>query len=159
MSWRAAGSSCHECLSIRNTPSTGEGEKTLGDLFGGRSQLLVYHFMFGPKWAEGCPGCSLQADSFDRTIVHLNNRDVTMVCASRAPLAQLDADQLAAGVAVGRTILSPGAMHTTCWILTTFMVGRAGCGEVAHPPATGAQSAWPRAFGRGLLQPSGRRLA
>jgi predicted dithiol-disulfide oxidoreductase (DUF899 family) len=70
---------------------TDEGEKTLRDLFGGRSQLLVYHFMFGPKWTEGCPFCSLHADSFDRTIVHLNHHDVTMLCASRAPLAQLDA--------------------------------------------------------------------
>jgi len=76
---------------------TGEGEKTLGDLFGGRSQLLVYHFMFGPKWTEGCPFCSLHADSFDRTVIHLNHRDVTMLCASRAPLAQLDAYKLRMG--------------------------------------------------------------
>jgi len=47
--------------------------------------------MFGPKWTEGCPFCSLHADSFDRTIIHLNHRDVTMLCASRAPLAHLDA--------------------------------------------------------------------
>jgi predicted dithiol-disulfide oxidoreductase (DUF899 family) len=70
---------------------TGEGERTLADLFAGRSQLLVYHFMFGPNWSEGCPGCSLQADSFDRTIIHLDQRDVTMLCASRGPLAQLEA--------------------------------------------------------------------
>jgi predicted dithiol-disulfide oxidoreductase (DUF899 family) len=67
------------------------GEKTLRELFAGRSQLLVYHFMFGPEWAEGCPACSFWADGFDRTIVHLNHRDVTMLCASRAPLAQLEA--------------------------------------------------------------------
>jgi predicted dithiol-disulfide oxidoreductase (DUF899 family) len=59
--------------------------------FAGCSQLLVYHFMFGPKWTEGCPVCSYWADSFDRGIVHLNQRDVTMLSASRAPLAQLDA--------------------------------------------------------------------
>jgi predicted dithiol-disulfide oxidoreductase (DUF899 family) len=70
---------------------TGQGEKTLRDLFGGRSQLLVYHFMFGPEWTEGCPVCSFWADNFDRTIVHLNHRDVTMVCASRTPLDRLDA--------------------------------------------------------------------
>jgi predicted dithiol-disulfide oxidoreductase (DUF899 family) len=69
---------------------TEEGQRTLGDLFTGRSQLLVYHFMFGPTWTEGCPFCSLHADSFDRTIVHLNHRDVTMLCVSRAPLAELN---------------------------------------------------------------------
>jgi predicted dithiol-disulfide oxidoreductase (DUF899 family) len=69
---------------------TDDGEKTLPELFAGRTQLLVYHFMFGPKWNEGCPLCSFWADSFDRAIVHLNQRDVTMLCASRAPLAQLE---------------------------------------------------------------------
>jgi predicted dithiol-disulfide oxidoreductase (DUF899 family) len=70
---------------------TADGEKSLDELFDGRSQLLVYHFMFGPEWTEGCPACSFWADGFDRAIVHLNHRDVTMLCASRAPLAQLDA--------------------------------------------------------------------
>ena len=70
---------------------TDEGEKTLPVLFSGRSQLLVYHFMFGPDWTEGCPICSYWADNFDGGIVHLNHRDVTMLCASRAPLDQLDA--------------------------------------------------------------------
>jgi predicted dithiol-disulfide oxidoreductase (DUF899 family) len=70
---------------------TEDGQESLGELFDGRSQLLVYHFMFGPDWTEGCPACSFWADGFDRTIVHLNHRDVTMLCASRAPLAQLDA--------------------------------------------------------------------
>jgi predicted dithiol-disulfide oxidoreductase (DUF899 family) len=70
---------------------TDGGPKTLRELFDGRSQLLVYHFMFGPKWTEGCPLCSYWADSFNGTIVHLRHRDVTMVCASRAPVAQLDA--------------------------------------------------------------------
>lgn len=67
---------------------TEEGQRTLGDLFAGRSQLLVYHFMFGPTWTR----VSLllaNADSFDRTIAHLNHRDVTMLCISRAPLAEL----------------------------------------------------------------------
>jgi predicted dithiol-disulfide oxidoreductase (DUF899 family) len=70
---------------------TGDGEQTLRDLFAGRSELLVYHFMFGPEWTEGCPICSFWADNFNGGIVHLNERDVTMVCASRAPLARLDA--------------------------------------------------------------------
>jgi predicted dithiol-disulfide oxidoreductase (DUF899 family) len=68
-----------------------DGPRTLTELFDGRGQLLVYHFMFGPDWAAGCPACSFWADSFDRTIVHLNQRDVTMICASRAPLEVLEA--------------------------------------------------------------------
>ena len=70
---------------------TSEGEKTLGELFAGRSQLLVYHFMFGPEWTEGCPVCSFWADSFDGGVIHINHRDVTMVCVSRAPLERLEA--------------------------------------------------------------------
>jgi predicted dithiol-disulfide oxidoreductase (DUF899 family) len=70
---------------------TDDGEKTLRELFAGRSQLLVYHFMFGPEWTDGCPICSFWADSFDGGIVHLNQRDVTMLCVSRAPLDRLDA--------------------------------------------------------------------
>src|SRR5437870_4856503 len=70
---------------------TDEGEQTLRDLFAGRSQLLVYHFMFAPTWTAGCATCTLHAESFDRAVIHLNQCDVTMVCASRGPLAQLNA--------------------------------------------------------------------
>jgi predicted dithiol-disulfide oxidoreductase (DUF899 family) len=70
---------------------TVDGDQTLRDLFAGRSQLLVYHFMFGPDWTEGCPVCSYWADNFNGGIVHLNQRDLTMVCVSRAPLARLEA--------------------------------------------------------------------
>ena len=70
-----------------------EGEETLADLFEGRSQLVVYHFMFDPSWDAGCPHCSFWADNFDRIIVHLNQRDVSMVGCSRAPYAQLAAYQ------------------------------------------------------------------
>jgi predicted dithiol-disulfide oxidoreductase (DUF899 family) len=70
---------------------TDDGPKTLTELFDGRSQLLVYHFMFGPEWREGCPICSFWADNFDGAIVHLKHRDVTMVCASRGPLERLAA--------------------------------------------------------------------
>jgi predicted dithiol-disulfide oxidoreductase (DUF899 family) len=70
---------------------TDDGEQTLAGLFAGRSQLLVYHFMFGPDWTEGCPVCSYWADNFNNGIIHLNQRDVTMVCVSRAPVAQLAA--------------------------------------------------------------------
>ena len=67
------------------------GEKTLTELFDGRAQLLVYHFMFGPEWSEGCPLCSFWADNFSGAIMHLAHHDVTMLCASRAPLPRLEA--------------------------------------------------------------------
>ncbi|MGR3759452.1 DUF899 domain-containing protein [Roseobacteraceae bacterium NS-SX3] len=67
------------------------GEETLADLFDGRSQLIIYHFMYGPDWEEGCKSCSFIADHFDPAVVHLNHRDVTMVAVSRAPLAKLEA--------------------------------------------------------------------
>ena len=67
------------------------GEQTLPDLFDGRSQLIVYHFMFAPDWEEGCPHCSFWADNFEPIIVHLNALDVTMVAVSRAPFAKIAA--------------------------------------------------------------------
>jgi predicted dithiol-disulfide oxidoreductase (DUF899 family) len=68
-----------------------DGKETLAELFDGRSQLIVYHFMFGPDWDAGCPHCSFWADNFDPAIVHMNQRDVTMVAVSRAPYARLAA--------------------------------------------------------------------
>jgi predicted dithiol-disulfide oxidoreductase (DUF899 family) len=70
---------------------TDAGPATLADLFEGRSQLLVYHFMFGPDWDEGCVSCSLTADHFDVPDVHLHQRDITFTAISRAPLAKLNA--------------------------------------------------------------------
>jgi predicted dithiol-disulfide oxidoreductase (DUF899 family) len=70
---------------------TNEGPKTLADLFDGRSQLIVYHFMHGPNTPEGCPGCTFATDSFNGSVAHLNAHDVTFVCASRSPLETLDA--------------------------------------------------------------------
>jgi predicted dithiol-disulfide oxidoreductase (DUF899 family) len=67
------------------------GRETLADLFAGRSQLIVYHFMFGPGWEQGCPSCSLIADHMDGAAVHLAQRDVTLVVVSRAPLPEIDA--------------------------------------------------------------------
>ncbi|MBP1850214.1 DUF899 domain-containing protein [Rhizobium halophytocola] len=70
---------------------TPAGRMSLGDLFDGRSQLLVYHFMFGPDWDAGCPGCSFLADHIGGALVHLNNHDVTLTCVARAPLAKIEA--------------------------------------------------------------------
>jgi len=67
------------------------GKVTLAELFEGRSQLIVYHFMFGPDWKEGCPGCSFVSDHLDGSIPHLNARDVTLLAISRAPLGQIEA--------------------------------------------------------------------
>jgi predicted dithiol-disulfide oxidoreductase (DUF899 family) len=70
---------------------TEEGSATLADLFQGRSQLLVYHFMFGPDYKAGCPSCSAIADGFDGIAIHLANHDVTLMAVSRAPFATLQA--------------------------------------------------------------------
>src|SRR6202048_3338754 len=70
---------------------TDEGGASLADLFRGRSQLLVYHFMFGPDYTAGCPSCSAIADGFDGFAVHLASHDVTLSAGSRAPLAKLQA--------------------------------------------------------------------
>lgn len=66
------------------------GKETLGDLFAGRSQLAVYHFMFGPGWKEGCPSCSYLADTFDGCVVHLAHRDVAFLAISRATLPEIE---------------------------------------------------------------------
>jgi predicted dithiol-disulfide oxidoreductase (DUF899 family) len=68
-----------------------KGKETLANLFDGRSQLIVYHFMFGPGWSAGCPSCSYLADHFDGPAIHLANRDVTFAVISRAPLAEIEA--------------------------------------------------------------------
>ena len=68
---------------------TEEGKKTLAELFDGRSQLLIYHLMFGPTYEAACPGCTGLADHFDGALVHLTNRDVTLMAISRAPIEKL----------------------------------------------------------------------
>jgi predicted dithiol-disulfide oxidoreductase (DUF899 family) len=73
---------------VFDTPT---GTQTLADLFNGRRQLIVYHFMFGPGWEEGCPSCSFLADHIDGATLHLAQRDVTLLAVSRAPLARIDA--------------------------------------------------------------------
>ena len=70
---------------------TDEGPALIADLFQGRSQLLVYHFMFGPDYTAGCPSCSAIADGFSGSVVHLANHDVTLTAVSRAPLAKIQA--------------------------------------------------------------------
>ncbi|MEP7365852.1 MAG: thioredoxin family protein [Acidobacteriota bacterium] len=69
------------------------GALSLAEMFDGRSQLAVYHFMFGPEWEQGCPSCSMAADGFDAVIPHLNQRDITFTAVSRAPMPKLAAFQ------------------------------------------------------------------
>ncbi|HEX6964161.1 MAG TPA: thioredoxin family protein [Gemmatimonadaceae bacterium] len=70
---------------------TDDGSASLADLFRGRSQLLIYHFMFGPDYTAGCPACSAIADGFDGSVIHLAHHDVTLMAVSRAPLEKLHA--------------------------------------------------------------------
>jgi predicted dithiol-disulfide oxidoreductase (DUF899 family) len=73
------------------TFATDDGAKTLAELFDGRSQLLAYNIMFGPSFTAACPGCSNLADHLDSALVHLNHRNITLLCFSRAPLDKLQA--------------------------------------------------------------------
>jgi len=66
------------------------GKVSLGDLFSGKSQLIIYHFMFGPEWKEGCPHCSFWADHYDSVNVHIGQRDTTFAVVSRAPLKEIE---------------------------------------------------------------------
>ena len=68
-----------------------DGKQSFADLFAGKSQLIVYHFMFGPDWEEGCPSCSFWADNFNNIVIHLAHRDITLLAVSRAPLDKLEA--------------------------------------------------------------------
>jgi len=80
-----------EALTTEYVFEGADGRQTLPQLFAGRSQLIVYHFMFAPDWDAGCPHCSHWADNFNGGIAHLNQRDVTMIAVSRAPYAKLAA--------------------------------------------------------------------
>ncbi len=68
-----------------------QGKESLANLFEGQSQLIVYHFMYGPDWSEGCPSCSFWADNFNGIVIHLNHRDINLVAVSRAPWKKLQA--------------------------------------------------------------------
>lgn len=80
-----------ECAEKNYVFDAPKGRETLSGLFAGRSQLIIYHFMFGPEWEEGCPSCSLVGDNLDGNVVHLAQRDVTVVAVSRAPITKIEA--------------------------------------------------------------------
>jgi len=83
-----------------------KGKETLAELFDGRSQLIVYHFMLGPGWGEGCKSCSYLADHFDGANRHLPHRDVTFVVISRAPLSEIEAYQKTNGLALQVVVIA-----------------------------------------------------
>jgi predicted dithiol-disulfide oxidoreductase (DUF899 family) len=106
---------------------TDEGTRSLAELFGGRSQLLVYHFMFGPSYEAGCPMCSSNADAVNGVLPHLHARDVTIVYVSQAPLARLQAYKRRMGwsfpwvsSANGEFNFDFGASHTEAEVREAF---------------------------------------
>ena len=129
---------------------TDEGTKILPELFEGRSQLLIYHFMFGPAYEAGCPTCSAIADNIDANVVHLAARDVTMLCASRAPLAKLQAYQSRMGWSFGWVSTADsefnfdfGASHTAEEVQAFLQTNpeeelrKTPIGQFAHASGTG----------------------
>src|SRR5256714_9907010 len=113
---------------------TDEGSASLADLFRGRSQLLVYHFMFGPDYKAGCPSCSAIADGFSGSVVHLANHDVTLSAVSRAPLAKLQAYKRRMGWTFPRASSFGGDFNSDFSVAFTEGQQPAGGIEYNHHP-------------------------
>jgi predicted dithiol-disulfide oxidoreductase (DUF899 family) len=128
---------------------TDEGSASLADLFRGRSQLLVYHFMFGPDYTAGCPSCSAIADGFDRSVVHLANHDVTLSAVSRAPLAKLQAYKRRMGWTFPWASSHGGDFNFDFNVSVTEEQQRAGTVEYNYHPSHHAVNAKPKAGGEG----------
>ena len=144
------------------------GKESLSEVFAGRSQLLVYHFMFGPEWSEGCKSCSFWADNFNSIIVHLNQRDAMMVAISRAPLEKLLAFQKRMGwtfkwlssygsdfnsdfhVSFTKDDLVKGPTYYNYRVRETQAEGEAPGLSVFHRDASGAIFHTYSCYGRGL---------
>jgi predicted dithiol-disulfide oxidoreductase (DUF899 family) len=109
---------------------TDAGEASLADLFGGRSQLIVYHFMFAPSWDAGCPSCSSIADGFEGIRVHLENHDVAFTAVSRAPLAQLQAYKQRMGWTFPWASSAPGDFNVDFGV--SFAAGVLARGEARY---------------------------
>src|SRR6185437_11352801 len=128
---------------------TDEGPKTLRELFGGRSQLVAYHFMFGPAYTAGCPVCSSAADTFNGAVPHLNARDVTFTWISRAPLDKLQAYKR------GWNGVSRGLPHTAATTTSTWRYRARRRRRASSWPA--ASPLWPPSS-RGNAGPSQRHI-
>src|SRR6266513_2047275 len=129
---------------------TDEGKASLTDLFRGRSQLLVYHFMFGPDYKAGCPSCSAIADGFNGFAVHLANHDVTLCAVSRAPFAKLQAYKRRMG---GRFLGRPRSAATSTSTSTSGSP-RSNSARGASNTITGARRRWSRKPAARGLSPS-----
>ncbi len=114
---------------------TDEGPASLADLFKGRSQLLVYHFMFGPDYTAGCPSCSSIADGFNGFVVHLANHDVSLCAVSRAPLAKLQAYKKRMGWSFPWASSSDSNFNFDFQTSHTKEQQRAGAGEYNFAPS------------------------
>jgi predicted dithiol-disulfide oxidoreductase (DUF899 family) len=110
-----------------------DGEKTLAELFDGRSQLLVYHFMFGPSYEAGCPINSSIADSIDGVVPHLNARDVTMILVSQAPVEKLQAYERRMGWSIPWVSASPGDFNFDLGFSQTEKRSREAVAKVELP--------------------------
>src|SRR5262245_43680127 len=115
---------------------TDEGSASLSDLFRGRSQLLVYHFMFGPDYTAGCPACSAIADGFDGFAAHLANHDVMLWAVSRAPLAKLQAYEQRVGWTFPWASSSGGDFNLDFQVSITEAQQREGAVEYNYEPST-----------------------
>src|SRR5207244_1029658 len=111
-----------------------EGKASLADLFRGRSQLLVYHFMFGPDYKAGCPACSAIADGFNGIAVHLANHDVMLWAVSRAPLAKLQAYKQRMGWSFPWASSNGGDFNPDFQLATTPEQEKSGVGEYNYGP-------------------------
>jgi predicted dithiol-disulfide oxidoreductase (DUF899 family) len=144
------------------------GKETLADLFAGRSQLIVYHFMLGPEWEEGCKSCSFLADHIDGSVIHLAHRDVTFMVVSRAPLAKIAAFKQRMGwrfkwvsshgsdfnsdyqVSFTRDDLAKGTTYYNYQVRESQSEGEAPGVSVFHKDATGNIFHTYSAYARGL---------
>jgi predicted dithiol-disulfide oxidoreductase (DUF899 family) len=106
------------------------GPETLAQLFDGRAQLIVYHFMFAPEWDEGCKSCSWWADNIERNVIHLAHRDVTLVAISRAPVAKLEAFRRRLGWTF--KWVSSGGNSFNFDYAASFTAGALAAGEVTY---------------------------
>jgi predicted dithiol-disulfide oxidoreductase (DUF899 family) len=126
---------------------TDEGSASLADLFRGRSQLLVYHFMFGPDYTAGCPSCSAIADGFNGFFVHLANHDVSLSAVSRAPLAKLQAYKRRMGWTFPWASSFGGDFNFDFNVSVTEEQQRAGTVEYNYQPSRPRPNAKPEAAG------------
>jgi predicted dithiol-disulfide oxidoreductase (DUF899 family) len=124
---------------------TDEGTVSLADLFKGRSQLLVYHFMFGPDYTAGCPSCSSIADGFNGIAVHLANHDVTLCAVSRAPIAKLQAYKKRMGWSFPWASSSDTSFNFDFQTSQTMEQQQAGTGEYNFAPSD--MRAWIESIG------------